>query len=377
MSEQYQDIPWINTLESLLESSGMEINSPPPSKAKRRKVSKACVSCRKAHVSCDDNRPCTRCVNKGLADQCRDEPRTKPPDSRHSRNIPIAPKMENKDINFFEMFSQMQSLPMDNPSEIFNSLSINPANRDPNAIIALPNCFSNPTSSISSPMLSMEELEHLFPKKDHLCSSKGLAGCDDCSFNIANALPQPKMLPNYSNNPFQIGYSTSPTVKTSQIKPSPTNIGSLDYRSTSHLEPILKNLSIEVPIISHISFLVQKLYKQETRLESLEHYAQLFTTSFLATPSCIFSSSGLIFDCNDSFLKLIQQQKPEMVGECIFSYMDMSSILSILDIATKPGHSGFGKCNFSKKYVHKTCTSSISIFKDRDIVWVLAQFIPI
>eukprot|EP01130_Rhizamoeba_saxonica_P000039 TRINITY_DN10037_c0_g1_i1.p1 TRINITY_DN10037_c0_g1~~TRINITY_DN10037_c0_g1_i1.p1 ORF type:complete len:142 (-),score=24.36 TRINITY_DN10037_c0_g1_i1:108-470(-) len=38
---------------------------------KRRRVSVACVSCRKAHVKCDNGRPCTRCTKKGIGHSCR------------------------------------------------------------------------------------------------------------------------------------------------------------------------------------------------------------------------------------------------------------------------------------------------------------------
>ncbi|KAJ3088596.1 hypothetical protein HK102_008396, partial [Quaeritorhiza haematococci] len=42
---------------------------------KRRKVGQACVACRKAHVSCDDTRPCKRCVKKNIAHLCVDAPK--------------------------------------------------------------------------------------------------------------------------------------------------------------------------------------------------------------------------------------------------------------------------------------------------------------
>lgn len=40
-----------------------------------KKVSRACVHCRNAHITCDDSRPCQRCVKKGLSDSCVDAPR--------------------------------------------------------------------------------------------------------------------------------------------------------------------------------------------------------------------------------------------------------------------------------------------------------------
>ena len=40
---------------------------------KRRKVSKACVYCRRSHLTCDDERPCSRCCKRGISGLCRDE----------------------------------------------------------------------------------------------------------------------------------------------------------------------------------------------------------------------------------------------------------------------------------------------------------------
>lgn len=42
---------------------------------KRKKTNRACNHCHKAHMTCDTNRPCHRCVQKGLLDSCEDAPR--------------------------------------------------------------------------------------------------------------------------------------------------------------------------------------------------------------------------------------------------------------------------------------------------------------
>eukprot|EP00834_Sanchytrium_tribonematis_P000926 NODE_19_length_47148_cov_1.447810.p17 type:complete len:317 gc:universal NODE_19_length_47148_cov_1.447810:42510-43460(+) len=44
---------------------------------KRRKVTKACVYCRRSHLTCDDGRPCQRCIKRGIAGLCKDEPSSK------------------------------------------------------------------------------------------------------------------------------------------------------------------------------------------------------------------------------------------------------------------------------------------------------------
>ncbi|EJD01908.1 uncharacterized protein FOMMEDRAFT_86828 [Fomitiporia mediterranea MF3/22] len=40
---------------------------------KRRKVNHACVYCRRSHMTCDDSRPCKRCVKRDIGHLCHDE----------------------------------------------------------------------------------------------------------------------------------------------------------------------------------------------------------------------------------------------------------------------------------------------------------------
>ncbi|KAF7714052.1 Fungal Zn(2)-Cys(6) binuclear cluster domain-containing protein [Penicillium ucsense] len=53
---------------------------------KRRKVNHACVYCRRSHMTCDSERPCTRCIKRNIGHLCHDEPRepTKRRDTDHS-----------------------------------------------------------------------------------------------------------------------------------------------------------------------------------------------------------------------------------------------------------------------------------------------------
>ncbi|KAI9015719.1 hypothetical protein CLU79DRAFT_765496 [Phycomyces nitens] len=42
---------------------------------KRRKVTHACVYCRRSHMTCDDGRPCQRCIKRSIGHMCHDEPK--------------------------------------------------------------------------------------------------------------------------------------------------------------------------------------------------------------------------------------------------------------------------------------------------------------
>lgn len=46
-------------------------------RAKRKKARRACFSCQRAHLTCGDERPCNRCVQRNLTDTCQDGVRKK------------------------------------------------------------------------------------------------------------------------------------------------------------------------------------------------------------------------------------------------------------------------------------------------------------
>ncbi|PBP27705.1 transcription factor [Diplocarpon rosae] len=44
---------------------------------RRKKARRACFACQRAHLTCGDERPCQRCIKRGLADRCQDGVRKK------------------------------------------------------------------------------------------------------------------------------------------------------------------------------------------------------------------------------------------------------------------------------------------------------------
>ncbi|GAA5868122.1 hypothetical protein JCM1840_006149 [Sporobolomyces johnsonii] len=53
------------------------LDGKPVVKEKKKKAGRACAACQKAHLTCDDGRPCARCVKKGCAEDCHDGARKK------------------------------------------------------------------------------------------------------------------------------------------------------------------------------------------------------------------------------------------------------------------------------------------------------------
>ncbi|SPO05005.1 related to Transcription activator of gluconeogenesis NECHADRAFT_59099 [Cephalotrichum gorgonifer] len=48
-----------------------------PFRPRRKKARRACYACQRAHLTCGDERPCQRCVKRGLAEACQDGVRKK------------------------------------------------------------------------------------------------------------------------------------------------------------------------------------------------------------------------------------------------------------------------------------------------------------
>ncbi|KAG6020317.1 hypothetical protein E4U41_002885 [Claviceps citrina] len=48
-----------------------------PQRPRRKKARRACFACQRAHLTCGDERPCKRCIKRGLADACQDGVRKK------------------------------------------------------------------------------------------------------------------------------------------------------------------------------------------------------------------------------------------------------------------------------------------------------------
>ncbi|EUC48549.1 hypothetical protein COCMIDRAFT_34032 [Bipolaris oryzae ATCC 44560] len=52
-------------------------NAKDPLRPRRKKARRACFACQRAHLTCGDERPCNRCIKRGLQDHCMDGVRKK------------------------------------------------------------------------------------------------------------------------------------------------------------------------------------------------------------------------------------------------------------------------------------------------------------
>src|SRR5690606_26722528 len=62
--------------DSASRDSGDEVRISKKGKRMRKYAKRACLACKKAHTSCSDERPCKRCVHRGI--ECVDVDSSKP-----------------------------------------------------------------------------------------------------------------------------------------------------------------------------------------------------------------------------------------------------------------------------------------------------------
>ncbi|KAJ5894480.1 hypothetical protein N7495_006171 [Penicillium taxi] len=73
-------------------------NAKDPSRPRRKKARRACFACQRAHLTCGDERPCQRCIKRGLQDACHDGVRKK---AKYLHDAPDGALMPGVSGNFY------------------------------------------------------------------------------------------------------------------------------------------------------------------------------------------------------------------------------------------------------------------------------------
>ncbi|KAL8942174.1 MAG: hypothetical protein Q9211_001504, partial [Gyalolechia sp. 1 TL-2023] len=68
-------------------------NAKDPTRPRRKKARRACYACQRAHLTCGDERPCQRCIKRGLQDACHDGVRKKAKYLHDAPNEALLPGM--------------------------------------------------------------------------------------------------------------------------------------------------------------------------------------------------------------------------------------------------------------------------------------------
>ncbi|ODQ77752.1 hypothetical protein BABINDRAFT_24756, partial [Babjeviella inositovora NRRL Y-12698] len=80
---------------------------------KKKKITRACVHCHKAHMPCDEERPCIRCKSKGLHDSCTDAPRKK---KKYLMDVPDEASADSRTSLAHPVKTENTNIPSPQPS---------------------------------------------------------------------------------------------------------------------------------------------------------------------------------------------------------------------------------------------------------------------
>ncbi|ORZ19854.1 hypothetical protein BCR42DRAFT_348665 [Absidia repens] len=87
--------------------------------AKKKKAARACIHCQKAHLTCDDSRPCQRCIKRGLASTCADGARKK---AKYLQDIDdAATSPPSSQQNYPSLLSTQSHVPMESVENVFSN----------------------------------------------------------------------------------------------------------------------------------------------------------------------------------------------------------------------------------------------------------------
>ncbi|KAI4139102.1 MAG: hypothetical protein LQ341_004357, partial [Variospora aurantia] len=93
-------------------------NAKDPTRPRRKKARRACYACQRAHLTCGDERPCQRCIKRGLQDACHDGVRKKAKYLHDAPNEALMPGMGlrgavGNQMHYLANLGRTQQLPPD------------------------------------------------------------------------------------------------------------------------------------------------------------------------------------------------------------------------------------------------------------------------
>ncbi|CAG8520161.1 6353_t:CDS:10, partial [Ambispora gerdemannii] len=176
--------------------------SPPP---RRKKATRACFHCQKAHLTCDDSRPCQRCIKRDLASTCADGIRKKakylqdphydayiPPQTNSDQSTSLSPERHLQIHLQRQQYHQRQQM---------NSSS-------------LPGYFDPSSMSIQSPQI---------PNQTNATSPQSSSHSLDSTHNHSSIRPIPPPLQLHNLPPLSFNPLTTPLPSTPPSTPLSTS----------------------------------------------------------------------------------------------------------------------------------------------------------
>ncbi|CAO0793067.1 unnamed protein product [Mucor circinelloides] len=127
----------------------MKTDQTKPAGQRKKKAARACIHCQKAHLTCDDSRPCQRCIKRNLATTCTDGARKK---AKYLQDIEDAATSSSSPGTPFSTQSPMQTPNLNTPfvPETTSFQSSNFLDTGSPSIAGLTNDSANRTSNTAN-----------------------------------------------------------------------------------------------------------------------------------------------------------------------------------------------------------------------------------
>ncbi|KAF8499716.1 hypothetical protein F5888DRAFT_1898560 [Russula emetica] len=183
---------------------------------KKKKAARACIHCQRAHLTCDDARPCQRCTKRGMADSCVEGHRKRAKYLLGETELELLKKQKTGSANSksppaqvqpptpkipavmdgFTAKNSLSNTPLITPSFTFGSEAANLEYSILTAILGNPSPESNPTSdshSSASPPPSVHPFST--SSSEYLASWTGAPGNSLLPSEPNGYLPSPLVTP--------------------------------------------------------------------------------------------------------------------------------------------------------------------------------------
>ncbi|KAI9205692.1 uncharacterized protein BJ171DRAFT_423003, partial [Polychytrium aggregatum] len=344
--------------------------------AKRRKVCQACTNCQKGHMSCDESRPCQRCIKRGLAATCQNP--QKKPTTKACLSCPVlirpAPPKPESSFVFPSLSStkpasrslsrELLSLPPSRANSKSPSGSpalSSPSQLQPQPQIKIPTVsIQRPieVSRIASPLPSSSALAHGFDQApsvltdsvllSSLMSLAAAATAQDLPEAVATSTPSSPMsgsLPlSVLPHDYQSGYNRARSYMATHISVAGQDkINKVILTSQAVFSLLVKSPPISelIQVERRFRDLVRNYWQQQ---QQQQHQQQHQSRESAKIATAVWRRTGEIYGASHLFLQLLHLTPDQVVeGRTgIYEFMTEDSLVSYWE---RYGQLSFGKSN--------------------------------